>query len=97
MCSSDLFCSWMVSLILELGELKSTSMSVNSVSWPPEGSSLCIGFFPLSCTYADVEGEMPSTPSGDSTRAADEDNETPSTPRGDSTRRDATNKALWPL
>ena len=49
------------------------------------------------CTYADEEGETPSTPCGDSTRVADEVNETPSTPCGDSTRRDAANKALWPL
>jgi len=48
------------------------------------------------CTYADEEGETPSTPCGYSTRAADEVNETPSTPGGDSTRRVAANKALWP-
>ena len=87
----------MVSLIFELGELKSTSMSVNSVSWPPEGPSSCIGLSPRSCTYADVEGETPSMPCGDSTRAAVEGNETPSTPGGDSTCCAAANKALLPL
>ena len=48
----------------------------------------------MSCTYADVEGETPSTPCGYSTRVAIEGNETPSTPGGDSTSRDAANKAL---
>ena len=44
------------------------------------------------CTYADEEGETPSTPCGDSTRVADEVNETPSTPGEDSTRRDVETK-----
>ena len=87
----------MISFSFELGELESTSMSIKLMSWPPEGPSSCIGFLPLSSTYADVEGENPSTPCGDSTRVADEDNETPSTLGGDSTRRAAANKALVPL
>ena len=88
----------MVSLNFELGELKSTSMSVKSVSWPPEGPSSCIGLFPLSYTCADVEGETPSTRGGDSTyNATDDGNETRSTQGGDSTRRAAANNALAPL
>ena len=87
----------MISFIFELGELESTSMSIKSVSWPPEGPSSCKGLLPLSCTYADVEGETPSTPCGDSTRDVVEGNETPSTLGGDSTRRAAANKALVPL
>ena len=87
----------MIYFSFELGELKSTSMSVNSVSWPPEGPSSCIGFLPLSYTCADVEGETPSMPCGDSTRAVVEGNKTPSTPGGDSTHCAAANKALVPL
>ena len=89
----------MISFSFELGELKSTSMSVKSVSWPPEGPSSCIGLLPLSCPCicADFEGETPSTPRGDSTHATDEGNETPSTPGEDSTRRAAANKTLVPL
>ena len=87
----------MVSFSFELGELESTSINIKSVSWPPEGPSSYIGFLPLSCTYADIEGETPSTPCGDSTHAADEGNETLSTPGGDNTRRAAANKALVPL
>ena len=51
----------------------------------------------MSCTYADVEGETPSMPCGDSTHRADEGNETHSSLGGDSTCRAAANKALVPL
>ena len=66
----------------ELEELKSSSIDMKSVSWPPEGPSSYIGLLPLSCTC---------------TCDADDGNETPSTPGGDSTRQAASNNTLVPL